>query len=299
MPKRAKALNPIAPSVPKLPGKKRADARGDQVQSLVRALSIMNRLADNGGDGATLTELAQQVGLSSSTAHRLLTTLEQERYLHFDTVQRLWRVGVQAFVVGNAFLTNRNLVAAARPHMRLLMEESGETVNLAVEDQGQAVYLSQVECRQMMRAFARPGGRVPLHCSSVGKALLATMSDGDVAKILHNQGLARLTVKTLGTTGALKDDLDRSRARGFAIDDEEHAVGLRCIAAPIFNENAEPLAAVSVSGPVARILDERIGLLGTVVRRHADAITASLGGRPPERGRPRRGPARTPLLMAR
>ena len=294
----AKAADPAPSPAPKTPVKKRADARSDQVQSLVRALTLMNRLADC-GDGATLTELAQQVGLSSSTAHRLLTTLEQERYLHFDAVQRLWRVGVQAFIVGNAFLASRNLVAAARPHMRLLMEESGETVNLAVEDQGQAVYLSQVECRQMMRAFARPGGRVPLHCSSVGKALLATMSDGEVAKVLHGQGLARVTVKTLATTAALKDDLDRSRARGYAIDDEEHAVGLRCIAAAIFNENAEPLAAVSVSGPVARILDERIELLGGVVRRHADAITASLGGRFPDRGRSRRAGARPPLQLSK
>ena len=255
--------------------------RSDQVQSLVRALGIINRLA-MADEGVTLTEVAQQVGLSASTAHRLLTTLEQERYVHFDAERKLWSVGVQAFVTGNAFLKTRNLVGAARPHMRALMEDSEETVNLAVEDQYEAVYLSQVDCRQMMRAFARPGGRVPLHCSSVGKALLSAMPDSALSKVLHRRGLPKLTIKSIHTTAALRQDLAATRARGYAIDDEEHAVGLRCIAAVIFNESGEAVAAVSISGPMARIADARIPLLGELVRGRADAITGQLGGRLPE-----------------
>ncbi len=257
--------------------KRPAPVRSEQVQSLVRALGLLNRVAA-ADEGVTLTELAQQVGLSASTAHRLLTTLEAERYVHFDAERRLWSVGVQAFVTGSAFLKTRSLVAAARPHMRALMEASEETVNLAVEDEAEAIYLSQVECRQMMRAFARPGGRVPLHCSSVGKALLSAMPDARLAKVLHRHGLPRVTIKTLNTTVALRADLAASRDRGYAIDDEEHAVGLRCIAAVVFNENAEAVGAVSLSGPMARIPDERIALLGRLVRDKADAITAQLGG---------------------
>ena len=195
--------------------------------------------------------------------------------------RRLWSVGVQAFVTGSAFLKTRSLVGAARPQMRMLMEESEETVNLAVEDEGEAIYLSQVECRQMMRAFARPGGRVPLHCSSVGKALLSAMPEGRLAKVLHRRGLPRVTIKTLNTTVALRADLEVARERGYAIDDEEHAVGLRCIAAVVFSENTEAVAAVSLSGPMARIPDERIPLLGHLVRARADAITVQLGGRLP------------------
>ncbi len=251
--------------------------RSDQVQSLVRALTLLNRLADADG-GVSLTEVAQQVGLSPSTAHRLLTTLEQERFVHYDTERRLWSVGVQAFATGNAFLKTRDLVALARPHMRALMEDSEETVNLAVEDEFAAVYLAQVECRQMMRSFARPGGRVPLHCSSVGKALLSAIPDSLLSKILHRQGLPRVTVKTINTAAALREDLARSRARGYAVDDEEHAVGLRCIAAVIFDENAEAAAAISLSGPMARIPDERIPVLGALVRKKAAAITAQFGG---------------------
>jgi IclR family acetate operon transcriptional repressor len=254
--------------------------RSDQVQSLVRALSIINHLAA-ADEGLTLSDLGQQVGLSASTTHRLLTTLEQERYVHFDPERRLWSVGVQAFVAGNAFLKTRSLVGAARPHMRALMEESGETVNLAVEDQSEAIYLAQVECRQMMRAFARPGARVPLHCSSVGKALLSAMPDAELSRVLHQTGLPRVTIKTKISVAALRSDLQVARGRGYAIDDEEHAVGLRCIAAAVFDEGGEAIAAISLSGPMARIADERIPILGALVRKRADLITAQVGGHLP------------------
>ena len=249
-----------------------------QVQSLVRALALLNRIAEAPDDGATLTDLAQQVGLPASTAHRLLTTLEQERYVRFDQGGRLWSVGVQAFVAGCGFTRTRGLAALARPHLRRLMEDAGETVNLAVEDDCEAVYLAQVECRQMMRAFARPGSRVPLHCSGVGKAILSGASDKALTRILHRRGMPRLTVKTITVPAALRIDLDRARAAGFAIDDEEHAVGLRCIAAPIVDETGDIVAAVSASGPMARILDERLAPLGALVRQAARAISAELGG---------------------
>jgi len=251
--------------------------RADQVQSLVRALAIVNRLAA-AEEGIALTEIAQQVRLSPSTTHRLLTTLEQERFVHFDAERRLWTVGVQAFVVGHAFLKTRSLVGIARPQMRALMEESEETVNLAVEDQAEAIYLAQVDCRQMMRAFARPGARVALHCSSVGKALLCAMPRAERARILRRRGLPRVTSRTITDPESLARDLEQARIQGYAVDDEEHAVGLRCIAGVIYNETAEPVAAISISGPKARIPDERIIPLGHSVRHRADAITAELGG---------------------
>jgi IclR family transcriptional regulator, acetate operon repressor len=123
---------------------------------------------------------------------------------------------VQAFVTGCTFTKARSLIGLARPHMRHLMEEGGETVNLAVEDQGEAVYLSQVECRQMMRVFARPGTRVPLHCSGVRKAILSRTSDKALSKILHQHGMPRLTIKTITFPGQLRDELERVRSVGYA-----------------------------------------------------------------------------------
>ena len=284
---RAKAAGSARPKPkPKLdakpsakPSAKPGRARGDQVQSLVRALALLNRIAEAPDAGASLTELAQQAGLPASTAHRLLTTLEQERYVRFDRDGRLWSIGVQAFVTGCTFTKTRSLVGIARPHMRRLMEDSGETVNLAVEDDGMAVYLAQVECRQMMRAFARPGSRAPLHCSAVGKAMLSVVSDKALSRILHQHGMPRLTAKTITSPAALRADLARARAAGHAIDDEEHAIGLRCIAAPVFDETGYVVAAISASGPMARIVDDRVGPLASFVTEAARDISADLGAR--------------------
>lgn len=256
-------------------------AGGGQVQSLVRALGLLTRIADSPTGRANLTDLAQQVGLPPSTAHRLLTTLEQEHFVRFDQNSRAWSIGVGAFCAGYAYTKTRNLLGQARTHMKLLMEKSGETVNLAEDDEGEAVYLAQVECRQMMRVFARPGSRVPLHCSAVGKAILSAMPQKSVSRILHRHGMPKLTLKTLTEPRALAEDLETARRVGYAVDDEEHAVGLRCIAAPIFNETGDCIAAVSVSGPTVRIDEARIIALGAMTLEAARSISAEMGGRHP------------------
>ncbi len=262
-----------------------ARPRSEQVQSLTRALTLLNRIAESPDDGATLSDLAQQVGLPPSTAHRLLITLEQERYVRFAADRRLWTIGTQAFVTGCAFIKTRNLVGLARPRLRRLMEDSGETVNLAVEDKGQAVYLAQVECRQLMRVFARPGSRVLMHGSGVGKALLSGMSDKAIAAILQQHGMPRLTAKTITTPAELRAELARIRAQGYAVDDEEHAVGLRCIAACVCDETGDIVGAISVSGPIARIDADRVAALGLMVAEAARAISVEMGApaRPPAR----------------
>jgi IclR family acetate operon transcriptional repressor len=254
-----------------------APERTQVLQSLVRATSLLNWLAQC-PEGTSLSAAAQQTGLPVATAHRILTTLQQERYARFDAERRSWFVGVQAFVTGNAFARRRGLVEIARPRMWALMEETGETVNLAMEDGGEAVYLVQIEGRQGMRVIARPGARVPLHCCAVGKALLAAMPEARVARILGKREMARVTPKMLIDTEALREDLVQCRLRGYAIDNYEHSPGVQSVAAVIYNEYAEPFGAISVSGPALRISDQRIPLLGTLVREAAFSITAALGG---------------------
>ncbi len=260
------------------------ESRGGQVQSLTRALSIMRVLSES-SDGMTLTDLAQVAGLPPSTTHRLLTTLQQERFARFDVSTSLWQVGVQAFIVGNAFTRSRDVVTMARPFMRRLMEESGETVNLYLENEGEAICIAQIECRQLMRAIARPGGRIRMHYSGAGKAILAWLQDSQLTRILQRHGLARSTERTLDTPARLREDLGRVRARGYALDDEENAVGLRCVGAPIFDEHGMPMAGLSLSGPTARIADDRLPVLGALVAGIAGEITAELGGRQPVRAK--------------
>lgn len=274
----------MAEPIPLTPATKPAKAsaeRSGQVQSLVRALRLLQEVAD-AGDGITLTEVANRVGLPVSSAHRLLSTLQLEGFVRFDGERTLWFVGVKAFTVGNAFLRARDLVQVARPYMRGLMEQCDETVNLAVEDSGQIIYLAQIECRQMMRALASPGARVPMHSSAVGKVLLAYANPVVQQPMLDRMKLERFTANTITGRERFLRTLAEIRAQGYGFDDEEHAVGLRCVAAPIFNEAREAIAGISLSGPAARVTDKRFRELAGLVQRTARVITREFGGVPPE-----------------
>jgi IclR family acetate operon transcriptional repressor len=253
------------------------EVRAGQVQSVTRALAILRGLAES-GDGMTLSDVAQIVGLAPSTAHRLLTTLQQERFVRFDATAHLWQVGVEAFIIGNAFVRTRDVVAMARPYLRRLMEEGGETANLYLEQDGEAICMAQVECRQMMRAIARPGGRVKMHCSGAGKAMLGWLADAELTRVIRTHGLKRFTERTLDTPSRLRRDLELVRERGYAVDDEEHAVGLRCVASVVFDEHGQPVAALSLSGPGARVDETRLAELGALTARVAAEFSAELGG---------------------
>lgn len=270
----------------RIPSKESLRASG-QVQSLSRALKLLNALSYY-AQGLSLSEVASEVGLPNSTAHRLLTTLQNERYVRFDNERSAWMIGVQAFRVGSTFVRSRDLVSIARPYMRRLMDQSGETVNLGMFDRGEVVYLAQVETQKMMRAIAGPGGRAPLHCSGIGKALLAHTNKEEQERILSGLQWQKETANTLLDADTLRAQLPSIAVANVAVDDEENAIGLRCVASVIFNEYCEPLAGVSVSGPTARLTDARLSSLGALVAGIADEVTAELGGRRPNRsnGRP-------------
>jgi IclR family acetate operon transcriptional repressor len=251
--------------------------RSGQIQSVMRAISVLNALAAS-NDGMTLTEIAQTVSLPPSTVHRLLTTLQQARFVRFDADRGGWQIGVSCFSVGNAFLRSRDLVTITRPYLRRLMEECGETANLAVRDNAEMVYLAQAECREMMRALAKPGARVPIAGSAVGKTLLARLPEGEVERLIGLPGPDSRTRKTIAALPRMLDELARVRTQLYAVDDEEHAVGLRCVAAAVFDHLGDPLGAISLSGPTARITDNRIAQLGACVREVAKDATTALGG---------------------
>jgi IclR family acetate operon transcriptional repressor len=191
-------------------------------------------------------------------------------------------IGVGAFNVGNAFLRNRRIISLGRPVMRRLMEEVGETVNLAVEDKDELVYVTQFESHAPMRAFFRPGRRAPMHASAVGKAMLAEMEDAVLTDLLHRKGMPRFTDKTLVDPATLRRELAQVRERGWGLDDEEHTVGMRCVAATIHNEHGEVIAGVSVSGPSVRVTETRLGELGAKVVQAANEITVQIGGIVPQ-----------------
>lgn len=260
---------------------KSAQETGPSVQAIERGLAVLSVIA--AADGLTLTDLAQRAGLAPSTAHRVLASLESRRFVFHDEQRGLWLIGVGAFEVGTAFLRNRRLAGIGRVVMHELMERTGETVNLGIEDDGEVVFISQVESHGALRAFFRAGSRGAIHASGVGKALLAQLTETRVREILHKRGLAKFTDHTLVAPAELFRELSEIRRRGWAIDNEERTLGMRCVATPIFNEYAEAIAGISVSGPAVRITPERTAEFGPLVKRAAEEITASIGGRVPHR----------------
>ncbi|SFU74876.1 glyoxylate bypass operon transcriptional repressor IclR [Xenorhabdus koppenhoeferi] len=254
-------------------------AAGGQVQSLSRGLTLLEYISDS-LVGVALTDLAIQAGLPNSTTHRLLTTLQQHGFVRQVGDLGLWVIASHAFVVGSSFLQSRNLMVLVHPILRQLMEDSGETVNLAILnlDEYEAVIVDQVQCNALMRMSAPIGGKLPMHASGAGKALLSTLSEQKRLQLLHKKGMHTYTQHTCTTAAALAKNLEQIRKQGFSFDDEEHALGLRCIAACIYDEHHEAFAAISISGPVSRISDDRVTELGALVMRAAKAVSREYGG---------------------
>lgn len=248
------------------------------VQVLDRAIGIMDVVS--AADGLTLTSISHQTGMATSTAHRILTSLEAHGLVAMDPERKLWFIGVTAFQIGNGFLRNRKVVDLARPLMRDLVSEIGESVNLGIEDDGAIVYLAQIECHNPIRAFHRPGTRTAIHASAMGKAVLSTWPDANIRKLLAKVGMPGFTRKTLTNDRRFFRDLAETRERQWALDDEEATIGMRCVASPIHNEFREVVAAVSISGPTTRLTYDRIGELGPRIKRVAGEITARIGGEP-------------------
>src|SRR3954462_11286018 len=249
------------PVEPKSGADGESESRDGGVQSVDRALSIIEVLAED-DEGYRLSDLAVRTGLSTSTVHRLLATLEKRRFVQFDRSESKWHIGARSFSVGATFARRRNFAAQAMPYLRKLRDQTRETANLAVVDDESIIVLTRAESREIMRSLTKVGGRVAMVASGVGKAVLATYADEDVNAIIRHHGMPRLTEKSIVRPSDLFRELAAIRKQGFAVDDEEAEMGLRCVAAVVHNALAEPQAAISVSGMTSRVTVERVPELG-------------------------------------
>ncbi|MFT4234034.1 MAG: IclR family transcriptional regulator [Microbacterium sp.] len=236
------------------------------VQSVERAFALLEALASEQGE-AGLASLAEQTGLAVPTAHRLLRTMQNLGYVT-QSDQRRYALG--AGLIGLGRHAAPPVAEKAGPLLQHLEELFHETANLAVMDGDLVLYVGQVASRNRMRMFTEVGRRVLPHASGVGKAMLATMHETRVREIVERTGLPTFTPSTLDTEDALVADLRRSRRRGFAIDDGEQEVGVRCIAMAI--PGASPVAALSISGPAARITDAIVPAVVDALRDAAAAL---------------------------
>ncbi|WP_038172305.1 IclR family transcriptional regulator [Tomitella biformata] len=223
-----------------------------RVQSVDRALSLLEQLAELGGI-ATLSELADRSGLPAPTIHRLMATLRDQGFVRQE---RSRRYALGAKLVGLGESAGRLLGSWVQPTLSALVEETGETANMAMLDGDQVVYLAQVPSKHSMRMFTEVGRRVDVHCTAVGKALVAGLPEAVVRGILSRRGMTRHTMNTIVDPDEFIAHLALVREVGFATDEAEQELGVRCAAVATVGDSAK--IALSVSGPASRFsADER------------------------------------------
>lgn len=248
-----------------------APARSGGVQSLDRAFALLEHMAAAGGDVA-LSELATRSGLPLPTIHRIIRTLVSSGYVR-QLPSRRYALGPRLIGLGES--ASRMLGAWARPHLAELVEQVGETANMATLDGDRVVYVAQVPSRHSMRMFTEVGRRVPVHSTGVGKALLAQLPPDRVAELLDRTGMPAETDHTITDPDVLTAELDRIRAQGYAVDDGEQEVGVRCVAVPV--PDGPSMTAVSVSGPEARVSWELVSRTAPLLQCTATALAAEFG----------------------
>lgn len=250
----------------------RQDAR--PVRALDRGLLLLEVLSE--ARELPLSEVARRLHLPFSTTFRLLETLRRRGFVAQSSETGLYRLGIRAFEVGSTFLAQGQLRDVAHPIMDALVNELNETVNLAIQDGAEAVYIHRIESRLLVRKFTQLGGRTPLYCTGVGKVLLAWRPPEEAMALLGQSPLEPLTKHTMTDPQALLEELKRVRARGYAIDNEEREVGVRCVAAPVRDGKGRVIAALSLSAPASRLPRARVEKIAERVMAAADRISAAL-----------------------
>jgi IclR family acetate operon transcriptional repressor len=240
------------------------------VQSVERVFELLEVITAAGGE-MSLSELSAAANLPLPTIHRLLRTLVPPGYVR-QLPNRNYALGPRLILLGEA--AGRQFGSSARPMLDGLVAQLGESANMAVLDGQQVVYIAQAQSSRSMRMFTEVGRRAPTHNTGVGKAILATLPDEQVRSIVTAAGMPTPTEKSLGTVEELFADLERIRERGYAVDDEEQEIGVRCFSMAV--PGAPTPTAISVSGPVSRV-DEDFGRRAVpLLRRAAEAIAAEL-----------------------
>jgi IclR family transcriptional regulator, acetate operon repressor len=246
------------------------------VQSLARAFAILEAMADAGGE-IGLSQLATEAQLPPATIHRLVRTLVDLGYVRQEP-SRQYTLGPRLMRLVDT--STKRLEALAHPYMSDVVDALGESVNLAVLDGEEIVYVAQVQPSQnSMRMFTEVGSRVKPHATAVGKAILATKPDDEVRELLKRTGMPRRTEHTLTSLKLLFADLERVRERGYALDDGEQELGVRCVGLAV--PDAPRPMGLSMSGPLTRMSDDVIEKAAPILRRAAEKIGAALAARAP------------------
>jgi len=253
----------------------KANGNSASVGVITKVLRILEALQGS-SSGLGLKAICDQTGINKSTAHRFLKHLERERYL-LRTEAGAYLIGPRLSQLSARGNQEATLQAVARPILWDLWKSTHETVNLGVLDQGTVLYVDVIESPHEFRLSSRVGTRRSVHVTALGKALVAFLPEETRQTILDSIAFQPATPKTIGNLLQFRQELEKIRRQGYAVDDEEAVQGARCVSAPILNSAGAPVAAVSVSGPVTRVTPSLVSAMAGAVTSAARAISVAMG----------------------
>jgi DNA-binding IclR family transcriptional regulator len=228
----------------------------DRVPLLEKALTILEIIGSD-SNPLTINQIAKLSGIPLSSLYRVMNTLTELGFVNKDPTTRTYSLGLKLLYLGNQVKRQLPLIKVVRPFLEELTEKTGETSNLVMEENGEAVYVERVDTQNPLRITHMIGRKAPMYATGVGKCLLAWKDTQEIIRIVNKTGMHKLTPNTITNLNDLLEELRRVKERGYALDMEECEIGIRCISAPIFLGD-EVIAAISISGPSVRLTDEKI-----------------------------------------
>ncbi|HZC24624.1 MAG TPA: IclR family transcriptional regulator [Candidatus Binatia bacterium] len=247
-----------------------------------RAFAMLEAIALE-PEGLSNAEISRKLKIPKSSASYILRTMEKQNYLNRDELTGKYRVGLKVLSLSRGALSGIDVREVALPIMRHLMEKTHLTCHLAILDGPEAVYIEKVEPQGFIRMDTWVGRRMRVHATSVGKALVAHIPQDRLEKILSERAMEKRTPKTITTAARLLKELDKVRAQGYAVDDEENNLGARCVGAPIFNQNGTIEASLGLSGTIHEVNEHTMPRILEALKDAARHISMQLGYRAPQR----------------
>jgi IclR family transcriptional regulator, KDG regulon repressor len=230
----------------------------ERIKSINKALDLLEFLSGNGHE-IGIAEISKTLDMGLSTVHRILNTLKYRGYVIQNQKNAKYRLGIKLFELGCEVQSTKSLIKIIRPYLRKLSKMINETINLAILEGKEVIYLDTIESSETLRTGIVQGTRTPAHCTALGKALLSFLSDNDFKQLYKNdESVISITPKSISLLNELKKELIKVKEQGYALDREESMIGINCVGVPIFNGKREPLAAISITGPASRFTMDKI-----------------------------------------
>lgn len=248
------------------------------IQSVERAADILELFLASEPE-LSVKDISDRLGISKSTTHGLIKTLEHRGYLQQNSDNLKYKLGLKLFELGHKIGNQLDISKIAHPILKDLVDKLKETVHLVVRQHDELIYVEKVEGPHTLRIYSQVGKRAPFHCTGVGKAILAYQDEKEVDRILETVPLQSFTEHTVTDQHEIKKQLQTIRENGYSIDDEEIEIGLKCVAAPIFNYDGNAIASLSCASPKMRLTDENLPIVIKGVKQAAQEISHKLGYR--------------------